>query len=155
MATSKQKLFLILLHNLFGRLIHHDRPFIVTFGFNMRNHWALTAFAAISVSMVRIGIWMAMRNRIGATRNRWMSVAPFVALIACSSLCWSCCSGFCSRGCSLLSSLLAHLLAASSKHARNNQGCKCQLRFNFHRLGLFHCLRESTQIVAKNHAFLY
>lgn len=134
--TGQILLLLILLHDFFGRLIHLHCALVVAFGLDLRNCWAFfAALATIGVGMVRVVGWVVVGDGISTTRDWRVSVACASSRCLFSRFLGS------SRS-SLLCSLLAHLLAASCEHASNDQGCKCELRFDFHRLGLFHCLRK-------------
>lgn len=135
--TGQILLLLILLHDFFGRLIHLHCALVVAFGLDLRNCRAFfAALATIGVGMVRVVGWVAVSDGISTAWDWWVSMAVFA---------FRCFFGWFlgrSSRSSLLCSLLAHLLATSCKHASNDQGCKCELRFDFHRLGLFHCLRK-------------
>gem|GEM_PF-4795846 len=131
-------LLLVLLHNRLRRLIHGNRAFVITFGFNLWHHWAfaLACNTTVDVLMPRNSTRVAVAF-ISARRR--LIVAMFA-----SGWCSSCCSWrFRCRSRCCFRSLLTHLLATSCKHCRNDQRCQCQLGFDFHRLSLFHCLRKA------------
>ena len=140
-----QRLLLVLLHDRFGGLIHGNCAFVVTLGFNLRNHWALalTSYTTINMLMTRNSACMAM----AFVSARWCLIMAMLTSSRCSNSRYN--GRRLNNRCSLLSSLLAHtthLLATCRKHSSNNQCCECQLRFDFHRLSLFHCLRKTHKV---------